>query len=363
MPAIIYLYIAKKFLKYLFIVYLVFAGIVFLLDIAEIIRITSKVTEISFKHIIMMSVMKNYHHFNKIWPFIILSSTIVTYRKLSSDLTLLVLKSSGFSTLQLLAPIIAISSIVGVMHATVFHSIGSYCLEKYQIIEAVTLRGKKSLINLSASGLWLKQIEDNQLIIIHGLRIIESQRTVYDFTAFYIDNNHSFFKRIDAEKAILRDNYWELYNAQSIDIDYNITKYEKIKTPTNLTFSQIIDSIAIPETLSFWQLFSFIELSKKSGFPSSKHQLYFWQLLFSPILFSSISIVAYVFSSGMPRFNRGNILVIIPFMIEFIVYFLSDFMNAFSLSGNIPMIISAIFPIVLLSIIGFYLLLENEFSD
>ena len=37
MPAIIYLYIAKKFLKYLFIVYLVFAGIVFLLDIAEII--------------------------------------------------------------------------------------------------------------------------------------------------------------------------------------------------------------------------------------------------------------------------------------------------------------------------------------
>ena len=115
MPFTISLYISKRFLKYIVVIYCIFAGIILLLDTAELMRITSQIPEMNFQHIILMSMMKNYNHFNKIWPFIILSAVILTYRRLSSESALSILKSSGFSVLQLLTPVITLSFIIGII--------------------------------------------------------------------------------------------------------------------------------------------------------------------------------------------------------------------------------------------------------
>ena len=80
--------------------------------------------------------------------------------------------------------------------------------------------------------------------------------------------------------------------------------FARIEMPTNLTARKIQDSFAAPETMSFWELPSFIRLLENSGFSALRHRLYFDALLARPLLFAAMVLIAASFSLRMQR--RGG---------------------------------------------------------
>ena len=56
-------------------------------------------------------------------------------------------------------------------------------------------------------------------------------------------------------------------------------------------FSKITISLASPETMSFWDLPSFIRLLEVSGFSTQRHRLYFNALLARPFLLCAMVLV------------------------------------------------------------------------
>ena len=360
MNFIMHQYIAKHFLYYVLFIFLSISGIILFFDILELTRLSLKIPDLTFSKIILMGLMKNYYHANKTWPFITVLAVAFTYKKLSESFELYILKSAGFSTFQLLSPIIILSFLIGIIHVTILNPIGSYCIEKYQHLEAINLKGRKSLISFSESGLWLKQSEhSDKNIIFHALRLSQFDRSFYDVTFFYYDYNHTFIKRIDAKKASIIGNEWVINNAQITDAKYNSSYEKQFRIPTELTFDSIISS----EVLSFWQLYNFIRMSKNSGLITVKQQLYFWQLLFTPLLFAAITLIGYTFGIKKPREIKSYNMIIIAVLIQLIIYFISDFLAALALSGTIPIMIAAIFPFIITTIIGAYSVLHFEFSQ
>ncbi|WHQ46486.1 MAG: LptF/LptG family permease [Candidatus Midichloria sp.] len=363
MNFIIHRYIAMHFISYTTTIFLTISGIVLFFDTLELIRLSLKIAELNFQKVIWMALMKNYYHANKIWPFVIVLAVAFTYKKLSENFELYVLRSAGFSTFQIIFPIAFLSFCIGVIHITLLNPIGSYGIEKYQHLEAVNLKGRKSLISFSESGLWLKQNGSNgEEIIFHALRLSQQERTFYDVTFFYYDYNNTFIKRVDSKKATIIGNYWYLSQAKTINSKYVTHQEKEIQIKTDLTFDSIIESIVLPEVLSFWQLYNFIGISKNTGLIAIKHQLYFWQLFFVPLFLSAVAVVGYVFGIKKLRASKSNNMIIIAVLIQFFVYFASDFVSALAIVGTIPVIIAALFPFVVMTIIGLYSILHFEFS-
>ena len=363
MNFIMHQYIAKYFLQYLLLIFFSISSIILFFDILELTRLSLKISDLTFSKIIFMGVMKNYYHANKTWPFIIVLTVALTYRKLSESFELYILRASGFSTFQLLLPIIIISFAIGIIHITILNPIGSYCIEKYQHLEAINLKGRKSLISFSESGLWLKQNEqENKYIIFHALRLSQLERSFYDVTFFYYDYNHTFIKRVDAKKVSIFNNEWIINDVQIIDAKYNFSYEKQYKIPTDLTFDSIIESIISPEILSFWQLYNFIKVIEVNGLIAIKQQLYFWQLFFSPLLFAATALIGYIFGIRKPREIKSYNMIIIAILIQLVIFFISDFLVALALSCTIPIIIGALFPFIITIIIGLYSILHFEFS-
>lgn len=360
MNLIAYKYIARTFLYYLSMTFISISGIVLFFDAIELFKASLRISGLTTKKVIIMVVLRNYYHANKVWPFVILLSSLFTYRKLSRHSEIDILRAAGFSTIQLIFPVSFAAFIVGLIHLMLLNPLGATAVEKYQHMESTYLEGRRSMISFSDSGLWLKQkdVDSKSEIVFHALRISQEQETFHDVTFLYNASDHEFLKRIDAKKTELMNGYWLINDAQITDAQYNINKVAEIKVPTDLTFDAVMDSILSPEILSFWQLLEFLLAREKNGITSLKHQMCFGQLILMPLCFASIIMLGYAFGIKRVRDTDSNRKIAFALLLQLIIYFASDFVFTLSVVGAIPVVLGSLFPFIFTSILGFYMMLS-----
>ena len=67
---------------------------------------------------------------------------------------------------------------------------------------------------------------------------------------------------------------------------------ESFRLKTTLTPIQVGESFATPETVPFWQLSSYIELSENAGLAASGYRLQYYQLLAQPFYLVAMVLLA-----------------------------------------------------------------------
>lgn len=355
------IYIAKSFAAHLLMVFLICSGVILFFDTIELIRVMHSVSN-TFLQIVAMAALKNYSHFQKIWLFVVLIASILTYYKFARNFELAAMRAMGLSVWQLLFPSICVAITTGIIHCAILSPVSASLMSRYQHLEAITLKGHKSLINLSKSGLWLKTYKEDCLEILHGKRLSQKNQGIFDFTIYRIAPNGHFIKRIDATTAIFKNSSWILTEAVITDSNYKKEMHKNLEIPTSITFAHIFSSLTPPTAISFWRLPYFIDLAQNSGFLALHYKLYFIQLLLSPLLLASIAFFGYNFGSQHTRYESHGKVIFIGICLGFIIYFLGDFASALSLSGTISILIAAPLSCILFALIGWYLILHNEFS-
>jgi lipopolysaccharide export system permease protein len=130
--------------------------------------------------------------------------------------------------------------------------------------------------------------------------------------------------------------------------------------PTNLTPKKIEESFASPDTMSFWQLPSFIELLEASGFSAQRHRLYFDSLLARPFLLCAMVLVAAIFSLRMQRRGGTTLMIVGGVFAGFMLYFISEMVFTLGLSATIPVALAAWTPAGISTLLGTTFLLHLE---
>ena len=120
-------------------------------------------------------------------------------------------------------------------------------------------------------------------------------------TVYQMRGQDKFKGRIDAERALLRSDHWELHNATITSIDTKPQHAKIHRIPTNLTQDKIKERFASSDTLSFWELPDFIKTLEDAGFDATSHRLRFHTLLATPLLFCSMVLIAATFSIRASR--------------------------------------------------------------
>ena len=354
-------YIARQFFVWFCGVFGTMVSVTFLLDYIELIRRGGTKAHATWSTLLEMAALKLPHTAQDVMPFAILFGTMLAFWRLTRSNELVVARAAGVSAWEFLTPAVLVALLVGVVAVTVFNPIASSMEASYEKLDARILRQSGDPLTLSNTGLWLRQSDaDGGQIILHGDKANAPELLLERVTVFFLNQKGEFSSRVEARSARLDDGSWVIEGGQRFRPGDPPEPAPQLRLPTSLTSTKIEESLASPDTMSFWELPGFISLLEQSGFSAQRHRLHFNVLLARPFLFCAMVLVAATFSLRMQRRGGAGMLIVSGVLAGFLLYFLSDIVFALGLSAKIPVLLAAWTPTGVSMIFGSSMLLHLE---
>lgn len=354
-------YIARQFFGWFCSVFAAMATITFLINYIELIRRGASRTEVSLSTLFEMAVLQLPHTTEQVMPFAVLCGTMLAFWRLTRSNELVVARAAGVSVWQFLAPAVMVALVIGVIAVTVFNPIASSMEASYEKLNARDLQQSGDEMSISNTGLWLRQSDAvGGQVIIHGEKVASPQLLLKKVSMFFFDEGTGFTSRVEAKSALLQHGYWLIRNGSRFRAGDPPQPIRELRLPTQLTSVKIEESLASPDTISFWDLPGFIRLLEQSGFAAQRHRLHFNVLLAQPFLFCAMVLVAATFSLRMQRGGGATMMIVSGVAVGFLLYFVSDIVVALGLSAKLPVLLAAWTPTGISMIFGVSMLLHLE---
>ena len=353
-------YIGRRFLISIGMVFALIIGVGFLIDIVNLGQRASSREGTGFIVIMQMALLRLPFIAQKVLPFAVLFGTMLTYLWLTRTNELVVSRAAGVSVWQFLLPSLLIALFLGAFVVTVFNPLSSALIARYEHMEAQYLRGQTSLLAVSEGGLWLRDGDGEDQLVIHASGVSQNGAILRDVIIFMYEDIDRFVQRIDAKTASLNSGYWELSDALITSPEMTTAFAKSYRLDTDLTVGRIQDSFAPPDTMSFWALPDFIKTLEEAGFSAIRHRIHWHSILSIPLLLAAMVLVAATFSLRLTRRGRLGIFVLAGLISGFLLYFMSDVSLALGMSGSLPAILSAWAPATIFGLIGTAMLFHLE---
>jgi len=296
----------------------------------------------------------------KLMPFGVLFGTMLTFQRLTRTHELVAARAAGVSVWQFLTPALLVALGLGVFAVLAFNPLASVLVARYEALDHKFLSQPSSLISVAPGGLWLRQPEADGDLLIHARQMNPDTGALAHVVVFAFEADGRFASRVDAAQARLRPGFWELRNPLLSNPDGSSRSEPVLEIPTDLTPVGIQESFAPPETLSFWDLPSFVSELEAVGFSAREHRLYWHGLLALPLLLCAMLLIGTTSSLRLVRYGGTGLLVAAGLATGFLFYILSDVVFAIGLSGRLPAIFAAWIPAGVAVLLGLTTLLHLE---
>lgn len=333
-------YLGRQFLLWLIIFFIGLTGIIYLFEVAELLRRTADQPKTTFDIVLRMAGYKLPETIDKILPFVVLFSGMFTFWRLTRSQELIIARAAGVSAWQFLAPALIVTLAFGIINLTIISPLNASMTTKYEEMEAKYLKRGLSL-ELTGAGLWLRQEEADKNYLLHADQVSLDPLTLQPLIIFVYDKKHTYLGRIDAPKGTLKGNNWVVQNAWFNWSNQPATHEDEYILHTSLTYEKIQESMAAPSTISFWNLPRFIKSLHSIGLPSARHELKLQALLAEPILLCAMVFFAAAFSLRLNR--RGGILnaMMAGMFVGSAVFSLNNVVSALGINQTLPVVVAA----------------------
>jgi lipopolysaccharide export system permease protein len=354
-------YIARQFLVWFGAVFGTMVSVTFLLDYIELLRRGGTRAEATWGVLLQMAALKLPHTAQDVMPFAILFGTMLVFSRLTRSNELVAARAAGVSVWGFLTPAVLVAAVVGLIAVMLFNPIASTMQASYEKLETRILRMSGDPMSLSHGTLWLRQSDGGGgQMLLHGEKGTAPNLLLRRVSIFFLDRGAQFAGRIEAQSARLEKGFWIIEHGQRFPPNGPAEPFQEVRLATSLTTSKIEESLASPDSMSFWELPGYISLLESSGFSAQRHRLQFNVLLAKPLLFCAMVLVAATFSLRMHRRGGAVMLLVSGVAAGFLLYFISDIVFALGLSAKIPVLLAAWTPAGVSLIFGISMLLHLE---
>ena len=372
-------YLAKYYILNLLVLIAALMAVIYLFDTIELLRRAADKPDVSLGVILKMSFFKLPEVSQLMPPFAVLFSPMFTFWQLPRRYELIVVRASGFSVWQFLTPVIGTAILFGLLQMTVINPVGSVFVQKYDQLQNSLLSNQKDEIAVFQEGLWLRQAvylqneaeqtgaETNPpelvpgYVIFHARKIKLPEWTLQNITVLYFTEQNDFLKRVHAQEAVLAEGYWHLKNTRIYDRGTVLpVSQDEFDLPTGLTRQDIEESFSSPASMSFWKLPGYISTLEETGFDAAPLRVYYHNLLSQPLMYAAMILLAAAVSMRPPRMKGGFLLIVLGVFIGFLVFFLSNFLQALGTSRQIPALLAAWSPALICFLLGLSAMLNKE---
>ena len=354
-------YIGRQFVFWFASFLLGLVAIIYLVSLVDLLDRAANKEAAGLGLVLQLAFLKLPNLSQEVMPFTILFAGIATFWRLTRSNELVVARAAGISVWQFLLPVLGISTVIGILTFSVLNPLSAVLLSKFDRLENRYLRHNSNSTLLNQQGeLWLRQADEQgqSVILVEGLA--EDNETLVDVMIFRISEAGRFKQRIQAKRAQMREGFWRLYDVVTLSRDSERSSRDVMDFSTELSLSKIQERFGGPETVSFWNLPSFIESLRAAGFNEQHHRLEFHRLLSVPVLLAAMILLAATFSLRPQRRGRVGLVILSGVATGFLIYFLSNLVFALGLSGKIPVVLAGWTPAAVTLMLGVAMLLHLE---
>lgn len=359
-------YFARKFLKTFLAIFVIFAGILALIDLMEEVGRYGG-TGVGFRNILQLILLSAPRELYEFLPLVIILSSLALFLGLARSSELVVTRALGWSAMRVLVAPVAVSMLIGLTAVTLFNPIMTATSKRYETLSTRYRSGEKSSFSIGPGGLWLRQGTSKGQAVIHAASANREGSEFYDVTLLTFDDEGTPSERIEAAAARLDSGYWELKDAKVwslIDVDNPEAASQRqdlMRIPTSLTQERIAASVGSPTSISFWDLRAHIARLERAGFSTRRPLIWFQTELAHPIFLATMVLIGAAFTMRHARSGHTGLMVLFAVMSGFSIYFIRNFALILGENGQIPVLLAAWAPPVagLLLALGLILHLED----
>ena len=203
MPKTLSFYLAGIYVRNAAIMLFGLMALIYFFDVVELIRRASKFDDVPLGLVLQMGLYKLPKVTQMIFPFVILFAAIYTFWGLSQRLELVIIRASGFSSLQFLLPLLSAAFLIGAFQVSAINPLGAFLIGQFERLESVHLKRQQSQIALFQDGLWLRQDvgEAGDYVILHSLNVRPPDFRLYSISGFVFGADNALDYRFDAAQG------------------------------------------------------------------------------------------------------------------------------------------------------------------
>jgi len=359
------LYFARRFLWSFTLVFGVFFGIVFLIDMVEQMRRFGDVGVGVLKgsELALLNIPSAMY---RMLPLLVTLATITLFLSLARSSEMVVTRASGRSALRSLVAPVLMALLIGGIGVTLINPIVAATSKRYEIISGQYRNPDASVVSVSDEGLWLRQGGAEGQVVIRAARSNLDGTRFFGVTFYGLNMEGAASYRIEAAEALLTPGAWVLSKAKRWTFDSaenpetDSVQHPKLEVASALTRDQIRDSFGSPNAIPIWELPSFIRQLVRAGFSARQHRVWFQMELANPLLLASMVLISASFTMRHTRFGRTGLMVLSAVLLGFGVYFLRNFAQVLGENGQIPIFVAAWAPPTAAVFLSLGLLLHTE---
>ncbi len=353
-------YISWRFLLTIVGMFVLCMVLIFLIDFVELLRQSGKLGNVPVTMLVWLTLLRLPATAEFALPFSVLIGSIGGFLMLSRTSELVIVRAAGMSVWQFVMPGVLVAFTLGLIAVMVYNPIAARTQSASERLYAQLFGKQVSLLKTKRAGAWLRQEGIDGQSVIHAKRTANNGLSLVSVTALQFDRNGNLFERLEAESAQLKDGRWELARVWVSAVGRKPAYYDTYILSTYLTPTQVVTALGSVNSVSFWELPSFIDIADRAGLPAVKYKLQFQSLLARPFLLAVMVLLAATCSLRAFRFGKVQTMVIIGLSAGFTFFIFSEISRNFGVSGLAAPEVAAWAPAGIAGFLALTVLLHQE---
>jgi lipopolysaccharide export system permease protein len=313
---------------------------------------------ISFSYLIFLSFLNTPSIIFEILPFIFLLSTQIFFIYLIDRNEIEILKYTGLNNFKIIKILSVYTFMLGFIFIIIFYNISSVLQNSYLLIKNKYTNDNKYLAVITGNGLWLKDEIDNKINIINSNKV--DNEFLLNVTITQLNKNFEILNLIKSSKVDISNYNWKIFNP--IIMNNNVEIYQdEIVLRSNFDLKKINSLFSNLSSLSLIELFKLRNSYKSLNYSIIDIDAHLYKIISYPIYLTLISIFASIIMFNISYQQKALFKIVLGIFLSVIIYYINYFINVLGINGKIPLILSVIMPLILLSIINFISIIKiNE---
>lgn len=307
-----------------------------------------------------ISILRVPFFLQKLFPFVALFSAMATLMSLNRRNELVITRSIGVSAWQFLAPLAIGAFLLGAFAILFVNPLSAWSSEQAENMIANWRGNNKQVSTFSNYIPWLTQKTDEGTTTIGAKAVLNHGTTLIDAKFVRFNDQERVEEWLNADLATLGENTWILHNVTSNRAGQEPKIIKEMKIATRLRPEYVEERLSAPETIPFYKLPHKIIMARSFGFSTNKFDMQLQSLIALPALLVAMTLIAATVSLKFVRSGQSGMMILAGILCGFVLYVLTELVQAFGNAGSIPPIVAAWAPVIVAFFFSISFLLHKE---
>ena len=309
--------------------------------------------ELSLSYPFFLSLLNSPSLIFEMFPFIFLITTQLFFIKLFDNNEIQIFKYSGLENSKILLRLSLISLLSGLFVILLFYNLSSNLKNIYLEIKSNYTNDGKYLAMITKNGLWIKDINENKILIINSSSI-ESNFLLNNFITEF-DENFNVIRNIQSEKIDIKDKKWVIFNSK-IYKKNNYDFVEKLNFNSSFNLENIQKLFSNLSSLNLYELYKLRKNYKQLNYSITDIDIQLLKIITYPLYLLLITLFSALIMLNIKEIKGTIFKISIGLFFSVIIYYLNNFSYVLGSTERVSIYFSVFVPMIVLGLINILML-------